>query len=142
VFEINKSIEGWAYTIDGTFTKLSIVVMFTYCVLAFGHTLYLVASGVSSDAWNSSAEIVALAMNSSPTAYLHNTCAGIIGINTYKTPVRILVRGDDDQTEHLELVFGHQKMADAGASKLTKNKDYGEVLTEGYTTSAQVHPAP
>lgn len=133
---------GWAYTIDGTFTKISIVVMFAYCILAFGHAIYLAVSGVSSDAWNSSAEIVALAMNSSPTAYLHNTCAGILGINTFKTPVQILVRGDDSQTEHLELVFGHQETADARASRLTKNKDYGEVLTTGYTTSAQVHPAP
>lgn len=135
-------MQGWAYTIDGTFTILAIIVMFTFCLLAFGHTIYLVVSGVSSDAWNSTAEIVALAMNSSPTAYLHNTCAGIIGINTFKTPVRILVRGDDDQMEHLELVFGDQEMANAGVSRLTKNKNYGELLSKGYTTSMQVHPAP
>lgn len=72
---------------DGTFTILSIVVMFAFCVLAFGHTIYLVVSGVSSNAWNSTAEVVALAMNSSPTVYLHNTWAGIIGVNTFKTPV-------------------------------------------------------
>ncbi|KAI9872891.1 MAG: hypothetical protein M1830_001086 [Pleopsidium flavum] len=142
VFEVSNSIQGWAYTIDGTFTILAIVVMFGFCVLAFGHTIYLGVSGVSSNAWSSTAEIVALAMNSSPTVYLQNTCAGIIGVNTFKTPVQILVRGDNDQTEHLELVFGDQETADAGASKLTKNKDYGELLTKGYTTSVQVHPAP
>lgn len=135
-------MEGWAYTIDGTFTKLAIVVMFAFCVLAFGHTIYLAASGVSSTAWNSPAEIVALAMNSSPTEYLHNTCAGIIGINAFKTPVQILARGDDEETEHLELVFGDKKTVDAGSSKLTKNKEYGEVLAKAYTTSVQVHPAP
>lgn len=135
-------MEGWAYTPDGTFTKLSMVIMFAYCILAFGHIIYLLLSGVSSDAWNSTAEIVALAMNSSPTAYLHNTCAGIIGVNTFKTPVQILVRGDDNQTEYLELVFGNKDTVDAGASKLTKNKEYGEVLTKGYTTSVQVQPTP
>ena len=81
-------------------------------------------------------------MNSSPTAYLHNTYAGIIGINTYKTPVRILVRGDDDQTEHLELVWGNKEKGDAEELRLTKNKDYGETLSNGYTTSVQVRPAP
>lgn len=135
-------MQGCAYSIDGIFTTLAIVVMFAFCVLAIAHAVYLAVSGVSSNAWNSAAEVVALAMNSSPTTYLHNTSAGIIGVNTFKTSVRILAKGRDVQREHLELVFGDEGLADPGTSKLVKNKDYGEIPTEAYTTSVQTHSVP
>ena len=130
MFEVASSIEGWAYSIDGTATILAIIVMVTFCVLALAHIIYLTISGVSSNAWNSAAETIALAMNSSPTIYLQNTCAGIIGINAFRIPVRIMVRGDENQGEHLEMVFGGKKTVDAGMSKLVPNKEYGKLSAE------------
>ena len=93
------------------------------------HIIYLFAFGISSTAWDSTAEMMALAINSSPTKYLQNTCAGIIGIRTYQTRVRILATGSDStKADHLELVFG-----DAGRRNVTQlevNQQYGKVHIE------------
>lgn len=128
MFEIQHSFSGWAYSIDGTLTMLAIVVMFAYCLLAFGHILYLTISGVSSGTWSSLADVVALAMNSAPTPHLQNTCAGIYGVNNSKTHVQILaVHDGDGGYEHLELVFWDNQETRADAARLVKNTEYGSL---------------
>ena len=107
--------------IDGTITKLAIAVMFGYCLLALGHTFYVAITGVSSSAWDSVAELIALAINSSPTDTLQNTCAGIIGTRAFQTPVRIV----ETTGGHLELLFGDRR--DLQTSKLRFNEKYGRI---------------
>lgn len=47
-------------------------------------------------------------MNSTPTAALRNTCAGITGLHIIKLPVPVLVAKDEEgEGEDLELVFGN-----------------------------------
>ena len=109
--------------IDGTFTKLAITVMFAYCLLTFGHFLYAAMTGVSSSAWDSVAELVALARNSSPTEALQNTCAGIIGTRGFRSIVRIR-----ETTEgHLELLFGDEGDYKVQTSELKLNEKYGRI---------------
>lgn len=96
--------------------------MLAYCVLVLGHIIYSAISGVSSTAWDSVAELAALGMNSSPTKMLQNTCAGIIGRQAFKTPVRVLVTTPG----HLELVFGEAKDPNA-TSELVMNQKYGRL---------------
>ena len=116
---------------QGTTTKLALAVMLIYCVLAFAHVLYLGISGVSSTAWDSTAEVVALAMNSRPTKHLQNTCAGIIGIKTFRTNVRILAtNGEKGKEEHLELVFGDLEHSGAPRTRMEADVEYGR-LREG-----------
>lgn len=100
--------------------------MLAYCALVLGHIIYSTISGVSSTAWDSTAELVALAMNSSPTEVLQNTCAGIIGSTALKTPVRVLATTQG----HLELVFGELKDPNVQASTLVMNKKYGKLACE------------
>lgn len=114
---------GWIYTARDTTTKLAIAVMFTYCVLVLAHVIYSAISGVSSTAWDSVAELVALAMNSSPTETLQNTCAGITGRRAYETRVRVLKTSE----KHLELVFGEIKDPNADTSEMVMNEKYGRV---------------
>jgi len=105
---------------------LTVVVMVAYCILAFAHTLYLGISGVSSGAWSSIADVLALAMNSAPTKHLQKTCVGIYRVNTFKTHVQILaVHNGDGKYEHLELVFGDNQETHADAARLEKNTEYG-----------------
>ena len=104
-------------------TKLAIAVMLAYCFLVLAHIIYLAISGVSSTAWDSVAELVALAMNSSPTEALQNTCAGIVGKKAYETEVRVLKTSE----KHLELVFGEVKDSNADISKLVMNEKYGRI---------------
>lgn len=123
VFEIENSIYGWRYTSQEITTKLAIAVMLTYCILVLAHLIYSAISGVSSTAWDSVAEMIALAMNSSPTEALQNTCAGIVGKTAYQTHVRVLKKGE----KHLELVFGEVQDPNADISKLVMNEKYGSI---------------
>ena len=98
--------------------------MFCYCLLAFGHTIYLLTTGLSSNAWDTAAEVVALAMNSTPTKFLENTCAGIFAVETFKTKVRAMVTDSGNGIdEHVELVFGD--VPNAKFSLLVENEEYG-----------------
>ena len=102
--------------------------MLAYCILALVHILYLGTSGISSTAWDSTAEMMALAVNSSPTKYLQNTCAGIIGIKAYQVPVRILaakVSSAGAGEDHLELVFGESGKDGVHIERLEVNRKYG-----------------
>lgn len=101
-------------------------VMIAYCLLVLGHIIYSAISGVSSTAWDSAAELVALAMNSSPTKVLENTCAGIMGRQALNTPVRVL----ETAPGHLELVFGQFKGPNGQTSELVMNKKYGKLAGE------------
>ena len=68
-------------------------------------------------------------MNSTPTKSLQNTCGGIQEMQTFKTPVRVLVRKDGNgEGEHLELVFGgdvDELVDETGTVKA--NRAYGRV---------------
>ena len=73
------------------------------------------------------AEVTVLAMNSTPTAALRNTCAGITELSIFKIPIRILVKNDvEGEGEHLELSFGDSEKRDPGARDTIKmNRAYG-----------------
>ncbi|MCJ1260741.1 hypothetical protein MMC22_000603, partial [Lobaria immixta] len=103
--------------------------MLAYSALVLGHIIYSAVFGVSSTAWDSTAELVALAMNSSPTQVLQNTCAGIIGRQALKTLVRVLVTAPG----HLELVFGAVDGQNAPTSKLVMNEKYGKLKAKKTT---------
>ena len=104
-------------------------VMLIYCILAFAHVIYLGTSGISSTAWDSTAEMMALAMNSTPTKHLQNTCAGIIGIKTFQTLVRVLATNPNGaKADHLELVFG--EVEQSNVARLKMNQEYGALLLD------------
>lgn len=88
------------------------------------------STGISSTAWDSIAEVVALAINSAPTACLRNTCAGISELHIFKLPVRILVSKDDEgDGEHLELVFGAVAAEKTKQSLIQPNRAYGTMAS-------------
>lgn len=105
--EVITTVEGYAYSTRGAGAEYAIIIILTYCVVTTAHLVYTVMTGISSTSWGSIAEVTALAMNSTPTEKLRNTCAGITKTRIYKLPVRILAARDGDSDgEHLELVFG------------------------------------
>ena len=121
---------GYGYNTEGTTIKLALVVMVAYCVFAIVHIIYLGLTGISSTAWDSTAEMMVLAMNSSPTKHLQNTCAGIIGIKPFQTLVRVLAtNGIDHKADHLELVFGN--IEQSNFKRLEVNQEYGRVHMDG-----------
>ncbi|KAL8743879.1 MAG: hypothetical protein Q9190_003817 [Brigantiaea leucoxantha] len=120
------------------------VVLLSYPVTAGQHIFPASASlaistndssflGISSNCWDTIAEVTALAINSTPTAALRNTCAGITELHIFKLPVRILVSKDEEgDGEHLELVFGQLNEITAEQRTIQANRTYG-TLPRAYT---------
>ena len=125
-FRVSSKIEGYAYNTQGTTTRLAIGLLLAYCVLAIAHIIYAGISGISSTCWDSIGEVTALAMNSTPTAALRNTCAGITELNIFKLPVRVLAfRDAEGDGEHLELVFGDLDEETLESRTIKANRAYG-----------------
>ena len=123
---VSSVFQGYAYNTHGAIQKFAICILLLYCAFAFAHVLYAGISGISSTCWDSIAEVTALAVNSSPTTVLRNTCAGITEFDIFKLPVRILTTRDQEgDGEHLELVFGSQDEKSAMHGIIKPNRAYG-----------------
>lgn len=124
---VYSSFEGYAYNTSGATPKVAICFLLAYCVFALAHILYAGITGVSSTCWDSIGEVTALAVNSTPSALLRNTCAGITELNVFKTPVRVLAFRDNDNSdgEHLELVFGDLDEKSIQHQVIKENRVYG-----------------
>ena len=101
--------------------------MIAYCTLALCHIFYLGVFGLSSDSWDTAAEVVALAMNSSPIRHLQNTCSRIYGMKPFRTTVRIVATAQEAEgkVDHLELVFGDKSEANKPQVKMEVGEEYG-----------------
>lgn len=93
-------VSGYAYSPRGFTTILSIVVLFLYSFIVLVHWGYMIWVMESSDSWQSSAEIAALAINSRPTHLLQNTGAGVGTSKIFKNRVKVVSVG-----EKIELSF-------------------------------------
>ncbi len=105
---VSSIFQGYAYNVSGATPKVAIAFLLAYCLFVLAHVLHAAIYGFSSTCWDSIGEVTALAVNSTPTKALRNTCAGITELNVFKLPVRVLAVQDegDGQGRHLELVFG------------------------------------
>ena len=124
---VYSTIEGFAYNTRGATPKVAICVLLAYCIFALAHVLYAGISGISATCWDSIGEVTALAVNSTPTTLLRNTCAGITELSIFKTPVRVLAFRDNDNSdgEHLELVFGDLDEKSIQHQVIKENRVYG-----------------
>ena len=142
---VESTLQGYAYNTINMAPRVAIAFLTLYCVFAFGHVLYVAWSGkhshddphhnsvliltilgISSTSWDSISEITALAMNSTPTTALRNTCAGITELGIFKLPVRVLVREDaEGEGEHLELVVGDVEQEKNDKSTVKPNRACG-----------------
>ena len=123
---VDTTFEGFSYNTRGKIPKIAIGFLLAYCLVALAHVLYAGTSGISSTCWDSIPEVTALAMNSTPTAALRNTCAGITELNIFKLPVRVLAFPDaEGEGEHLELVFGNLDEKTLENKTIKANRVYG-----------------
>ncbi|KAI4115064.1 MAG: hypothetical protein LQ345_004271, partial [Seirophora villosa] len=124
--QMESALQGYAYNVDDTPPRVAIGILIIYCVFTVAHICYLAISGISSTCWDSIAEVTALAVNSSPTAALRNTCAGITELHIFKLPVRVLAMADEEgEGEHLELVFGNVDEEKMEKNTIRPNRTYG-----------------
>lgn len=131
---LSVSVVGYAYSSDGATSKLACSILLFHVLLAFIHTIYSLKSGLSSSSWDSVAELVALAMNSTPSDALRNTCAGIELPSTMGLPVKIVESAQAE--EHLEMLVEVPRDEETDTLELlntgkvvhrsvTVNKEYG-----------------
>jgi hypothetical protein len=93
-------VEDWAYNLKGKAVKLSCMILAAYAVLALVHIWFTFQKGMTSQAWDSVAEVIALAMQSRPTEALRNTSAGITTATVFTRMVKVVQTGESG--EHLE----------------------------------------
>jgi hypothetical protein len=114
--EARTTVNGYGYGVT-TAPLLSTLVLFIYSLIAI---IYLVHSicfaRTTSSSWESITELVALAVNSTPSSALKNTGAGIATLSTLKQPVKIGISGD-----RLQMAFRDGEAMD----KVAWNEKYG-----------------
>lgn len=138
---ISSEFQGFAYNVNGATPKIAVAFLLAYCIFVLAHVLYVCIYGISSTCWDSIAEVTALAMNSTPTVALRNTCAGITELDIFKIPVRVLAARDEEGSdrEHLELVFEYAdgKTTELGHSTMKADRSYGTLplMTKHVKTS-------
>jgi hypothetical protein len=112
---------GYGYGTRSTSVYLSMAVLISYCIIVVGHTLYTLATGSVSAAWNSGVELITLALQSKQPDHLGHTGVGIDSINTLGESVGIRVNANNQ----VELVFAQdQDFETRGLRKLERNKEY------------------
>lgn len=95
--------------------------------------------GISSTCWDSVGEVTALAMNSTPTTLLKNTCASILKLNIFKIPVRVLAFRDNEggDDEHLELMFRDVDEKVVRGTPIKLNRVYGTLPKEAKSEQSE-----
>ncbi|KAI0870475.1 hypothetical protein GGS24DRAFT_504748 [Hypoxylon argillaceum] len=120
--KINVDIRrpGVGYAIHVAPEILSAVVLCLYCALALGYTGWSIWTGLSSNSWDSVAELVALALNSRRPEHMEHTSAGIETLDIFREPIQIL----ENNQESIELAFKNNKRSEALYKRITRNKAY------------------
>ncbi|KAL8703205.1 MAG: hypothetical protein Q9225_008123 [Loekoesia sp. 1 TL-2023] len=137
---VDSSVEGYAFSLDGLAPKFTAVILLIYCTLVITHLVYAAVSGISSTSWDSITELVVLAVNSSPSLQLRNTCAGVHQMAVFRLPVRILTSKDaDGEEDHLGLHFGAVDELTARKCRIQENHDYGTMLLEDDEQDTQTY---
>ncbi|KAK4949966.1 hypothetical protein LTR10_011808 [Elasticomyces elasticus] len=119
---------GYGYRWEGSNTaKFGIVVLLIHLALAVVHTMFILykvlimREGLVSS-WTTIAELLTLAMNSSPSSRLQNTCAGVERAKTWRQVVAVR----ETYPGHLEMVVGPN---DKNRHPLPQSdRDYGHLM--------------
>lgn len=94
-----------SYKLEGVLLRLALTVLLVHVMLVWAHFLLIVlASKWTSRAWSEFGELLALAINTTPTEKLENTGAGITRWDTWRLKTYVRETGSGK----LELVFKDQ----------------------------------
>jgi hypothetical protein len=112
---------AYGYCNDATSIRLSLAVILAYCIITVSYLVYILVTGLTSTAWASAIELVALALQSRKPNYSGYIAVGIDSIDTFNQSVGIRVNNDNE----LELVFASDRdIGTMGLRKIEHNKAY------------------
>lgn len=116
-----NTLYGYGYGVRTTSSYLSLAVMSVYCVITILYLGYSFSTGLTSTAWSSAVELVALALQSSKPSILGDSSVGIDSVKTFSQSVGIRVNTDNE----LELVFANERDSSTRTlRKIERNKEY------------------
>jgi hypothetical protein len=95
-------------------------ILFLYCAYALSYLIWSIWSGLSSNSWDSVAELVALALNSRMPKQMKYTSAGVETISVFQEPIRIL----ENEEKTLEMVFENEDNRNWTYRRLKRNHKY------------------
>jgi len=115
---------------DSRTTQFGIVVLLVHFLLASMHTAVILYKVLISKeglvgSWTTIAELLALAMNSTPSRNLQDTCAGVDAAKTWRQVVSVR----ETYTDHLEMVVGAADKARYPGPQ--PNRLYGHLRARG-----------
>ena len=116
-FELYQIWYAYGYCANTASIRLSLAVIMAYCIITVVYLAYILATGLTSTAWNSAIELVALALQSRKPDHLGGVAVGIESIGTLNEGIGIRVNNDDE----LELVFANDR--NIGLRNLKKVKE-------------------
>jgi hypothetical protein len=120
-FIITITLYGYGYGTTNTSVHLAVAVITTYCIIVIVYMAYTLITGSTSTAWNSTIELVTLALQSKRPGHLGHTSVGIESMETFRQSVGIRVNSE----EVLELVFAHDRDVESRElHKIERNKAY------------------
>jgi hypothetical protein len=120
-------VSGYAYKADSIAYYLAIAVLLLHAAMALAHMAHcLLFKQLSSDAWDSFEEMMALSYNSRPEGKLRNASPGIRSNATLKKKVMIRVVEREKRVrgeEEVQLLF--DRAPDEGFEMVKFNEEYG-----------------
>jgi len=101
---MDAEVQGYAYTAKSRDVLLSLTIQYAYVMLAFIFILYTAISRKTSSAWDSAAELIAIALKSSPPpqSKLSGVSAGFSQLQPLKENYCIVVKGDELEMQLVE----------------------------------------
>ncbi|KAI4158998.1 MAG: hypothetical protein LQ342_006971 [Letrouitia transgressa] len=115
-FSMRATVLGYGYGIT-TARLLSTIVLLVYSLIVMIYVFHTICyTQATSDAWESITDLMALAINSTPSSRLKNTGAGIGSLGVLKEPVRVRVND-----RRLQMVFENE----SNGQKVECNEHYG-----------------
>ncbi|KAL8905176.1 MAG: hypothetical protein Q9171_006774 [Xanthocarpia ochracea] len=85
-------VVGYAWYASAFSDYLAIMVVIIYMLIALAHTIWVVATGITSSSWDTVTEILGLALQSPASKALSGSGAGIERLGTYQRMMKLRVR--------------------------------------------------
>ncbi|KAI4258276.1 MAG: hypothetical protein L6R42_005196 [Xanthoria sp. 1 TBL-2021] len=119
-FNVTRYGYGWGS--GSVAVKLANVALLLHALLCLGYATSTLWSGRTFSIAGSVGEAIALAVNSTPTKKLKNTCSGIRSLSTWKKVV--VVR--ETRHDHVELIFEYGSDEELVGRRVVRGKRYGK----------------
>ena len=129
-FRIDTVNYGFGYGTRDTPTNLSVTTITAYCLIVIFFIGYSITTGHASVAWNSTTELIMLALQSKEPTNMEHVSVGVDSMDTLRRSVGIRVstvniQGTGKVREKLELVFeDDEENEKRGLTKVVRNRAY------------------